>query len=507
MKHLGAATEKHWSLLVFIIAVPLYLINIDYGDLWNDEAFTKQLITFSLPDMIRLVAGDFHPPLYFLGLKAFVAVAGSNAVTLRVFSVIGVLATLLLICTMGKRVLGRNAALLFCLMIMTVPMVATYSHTARMYTWAAFAVTGVFLSSCALIRAPSNRDLLWLGFFTLLGAYLHYYCILAAFSANAYVFLGLVVKKNRLWRRHLIVSAVVLSLYLPWLLTLFQQAARVKADFYVPEVSALWVALCYLVPFWHNFYPATVSIPLTLMHAAITVASVIIIVRRKESESKPALFVSLVIFNGTIVLAMVISLLIRPILLYRYIATVMTMVAVPPALFFVELRKRTVRRVLFAALLGVGIYASFDAGKDSIGAYQAAATFLKQHHPNIKKVVHIVEVTASTFTEYNAMGPWEQLWLDNENTASYTNMKVFRGLKTVRSLQEVLEKDERFCLVDFPAVELNRKNFDLVMRQSQKIGVDTISDDKVAAPAYRPKILLYQLQYKGEQGAGKDPKD
>ena len=129
MKRLATLAEKYWHLLVFVIAIPLYVVNTNYGDLWNDEAFTKQLITYSFADMLRLLAGDFHPPLYFLGLKAFAAVAGSTATTLRLFSVVGVLATLLLICTMGKRVLGRNGALLFCLMIMTVPMVATWAHT------------------------------------------------------------------------------------------------------------------------------------------------------------------------------------------------------------------------------------------------------------------------------------------------------------------------------------------------------------------------------------------
>jgi uncharacterized membrane protein len=124
MKLLAARSERYWSALVFAIAIPLHLININYGDLWNDEAFTKHLIAFSLPDRIGHVAGDFHPPFCFLGLKAFAAVAGSTATTLRLFSVVGVLATLLLVCTMGRRVLGRNGALLFCLMIMTVPMVA-----------------------------------------------------------------------------------------------------------------------------------------------------------------------------------------------------------------------------------------------------------------------------------------------------------------------------------------------------------------------------------------------
>jgi hypothetical protein len=497
-----AVLEKYWYLPVFIIALPLYLINVGYGDLWNDEVFSKHLTTFSLPGMMDILAGDFHPPLYFVALKVFAAIAGSSAIAMRSFSVIAVFATLLLVCTMGKRVLGKSAAVFFCLIILTIPMVATYAHTVRMYTWAAFSVTGLFLCSCAMIRAPSNRDLLWLGLFTLLGAYLHYFCILAAFCANTCVLTHLVVNRNGLWRRHLVVAAGALVLYTPWLLTLLHQIGRVRADFFLPKPSALFVGLCYLLPFSHDYYPVAVSVPLALIFAALTIASAVAIFSSKQSASKPALLVSLVIFNGTIALAIAISLLVRPILLYRYAATIMTMLAVPPALYFAELRSRIVKASLFAVTFGLGIYASFDAGKNSLGAYQAAMTQVKRDHPDINKMIHILELTASPFVEYNYLGPWEQFWLANQDTVSYTNMKTFRDLKTVQSLQAAFREGERFILADLPTVPLNRKNFELVMKQCQTISVDTISDERVAIPAYRLKILLYQLQYRGEHGVG-----
>jgi hypothetical protein len=498
MRLLNHLYEKYWSVLVFAIATPLYLFHIDYGDLWNDEAFTKQVITFPLSDMVGLLAGDFHPPLYFIALKAVTALVGSTASTLRLFSVLGVLATLVLVCTMGKRVLGRDGAFLCCLMIMSIPMMATYAHTARMYTWAAFSVTGMFLTASALSKAPSRRDLLWLGGFTLLGAYVHYYCLLAACCGHGYVLTRLVVTKNRLWRRHLLILAALVVLYLPWLATLLHQVARVKADFYIPPLTVRWVSLSYLMPFFHNYYPMRTSWPLALAHMTILVASVVLIFRRKESTNQPALLLSLVLFHGTILLAIAISLLVRPILLYRYSATIVTMLAVPPALFFVELRQRLVKGVLLAVFVGTGIYSSIDAGKDSLGAYQAALRFLKQVHPDVRKIVHISELTGSTFAEYNDLGPWEQFWLETESTVQYTNMKAFRGLRPVRSLKDAVQSGERFCLADFPAVPLNRKNLDLIMRQSRKLGVDTVADDKVAVPTRRPKLALYYLQYLGE---------
>ena len=53
-------------------------------------------------------------------------------------------------------------------------------------------------------------------------------------------------------------------------------------------------------------------------------------------------------------------------------------------------------------------------------------------------------------------------------------------------------------------MKLNRKNLDLIMQQCRKMSVDTIRDEKVA---HAPRLVLYQLRYKGNPGAEEHPKD
>ncbi|MGD0517558.1 MAG: glycosyltransferase family 39 protein, partial [Thermoguttaceae bacterium] len=114
------------------------MFNINYSDIWVDESFTKALIRHPVGQVLKFLADDFHPPLYFLGLKLFTSVAGLNDFSIRLFSVLGTLGTLTIGYTIGRRVFGKKGALCFCLLLLALPMLTIYSRIARMYTWAAF---------------------------------------------------------------------------------------------------------------------------------------------------------------------------------------------------------------------------------------------------------------------------------------------------------------------------------------------------------------------------------
>jgi predicted membrane-bound mannosyltransferase len=91
---LNHVNKNIWFLIIFLAAVLLYLFNIKFSDLWIDEAFTKAVVKRSFGEMTGLIKNDFHPPLYFYGLKVFVSLFSVSDFTLRLFSVLGVLATL-----------------------------------------------------------------------------------------------------------------------------------------------------------------------------------------------------------------------------------------------------------------------------------------------------------------------------------------------------------------------------------------------------------------------------
>ncbi|MEZ4999111.1 MAG: glycosyltransferase family 39 protein, partial [Bacteroidales bacterium] len=127
--------------LIFIVSTVFYSYKIGFSDLWSDETYTKSMLSGSPGDFYAMFRNDLHPPLYYIGLRIFTGLAGQSATAMRAFSVVGVLATLLLGYFAGQRIFGKRGGLLFCLLLASVPMLAVYSHQARMYTWAAFSVT------------------------------------------------------------------------------------------------------------------------------------------------------------------------------------------------------------------------------------------------------------------------------------------------------------------------------------------------------------------------------
>jgi len=50
---------------IFIAGMVLLFIGITNNTIWYDEAFTGSLVRHSFVDIVRISAGDNHPPLYF----------------------------------------------------------------------------------------------------------------------------------------------------------------------------------------------------------------------------------------------------------------------------------------------------------------------------------------------------------------------------------------------------------------------------------------------------------
>lgn len=470
------------------------MFNINFSEIWIDEAFTKALVRHPFSEFFRLVADDFHPPLYFVGLKLFTSVVGLNDFTIRLFSVIGALSAIIIGYTVGQRVFGKSGALCYCLLLLALPTLACYSHNARMYTWAAFTITAVFLYSCLFIKTNQKSDSILLGIFSLMAAYTHYYCLIAAFCANIFVLLYLFFSKNKSWRSVLVMGIAVFVLFLPWFSILLSQTHAAQKDFWITAVSPSTLLSCYLVPFGHEYRLSNLSYLMAAIVYGLTFISIYKIFITRKDDNRLALGLSLVIFHCTVLTVVIISFVLRPLLYCRYIMCVATMLMVPPALYFMGGGYKWLKAILLGSLLCCGIYISIAASYFSFGPYKQSLDDLHKARPDVKKIVHVTELTAGPFYEYGKDGPWTQYCLKNENAVWYSNMVVFDGFQAIKTLDEALEKDEIFCMVKFPDAGMNEKNFDLILSQCQTLAVDTVADNK---PYSKVQCLLYILKYRG----------
>ena len=287
-------------LLIFVLSVIFYTFNIGFSDLWSDEVYTKAMVDGSFSDLYANFRNDLHPPLYYLALRLFTYVFGLSAISLRLFSVIGVLSTLLLGYFAGQRIFGKQGAIYFCLMLLSVPMLASYSHEARMYTWAAFSVTGVFIYSCLFMKTGKNRDLAFLFIFTVAAMYIHYYSMVAAFVANAFVFIYMLRTKNKKWLSHLVSLLLAALLFLPWLFMFIVQINKVQHAFWAPEINFSTMLSCFTTPFTEQYWTTGYSIALIILIYCLIVFTIVKSFSKSFSEYRITLWLSLSVFMGTL---------------------------------------------------------------------------------------------------------------------------------------------------------------------------------------------------------------
>jgi uncharacterized membrane protein len=478
--------------LIFVLSIGFYLTNIGLSDLWSDETYTKSMLYGPLSDLYAKFKTDLHPPLYYLGLRLYTGIFGLSTVSLRIFSVVGVLATLLLGYFAGQRIFGKPGALYFCLILVSVPMVAVYSHQARMYSWAAFSITGVFIYSLLFLRTGTTRYLILLLVFTVAAMYTHYYSLIAAFSANLFVLLYLVHTKNRKWINHLIVLLLAAILFLPWLSMFIVQVKRVQSAFWAPEVSLPTIISCFAIPFTEQFWTTPFSKSLTILMYAMIVCTIILSFRKSFSEYRLALWLSLFIFIGTLTIAMIISLFSQPILYSRYVAVIVTMLIIPVTILLTVIKIKWLKIILIPIILFLGILISFSAFTFSYGPYKQTIDYITDTYPEIVKILHITEITAGPMVEYNGNSRLSHYWLK----AEMSNVDAFIEIKQYQKPGEFLNSGENFCAVQFHNNPLNQKNLDLVLSESELIKKDTVFDAKFQYGIY---IQLYLLKYKGSQ--------
>ncbi len=476
---------------IFVFATVFYLLRLGFSDLWSDEVYTKSMLDGSLPDFFASFKNDLHPPLYYLGLRFFTDLFGLNAVTLRLFSVAGVLASILLGYFAGQRIFGKQGALYFCLLLISIPMLAAYSHQARMYTWAAFSVTGVFIYSYLIMATRKNRDLVLLFVFTVIAMYIHYYSMAAAFVANVFVSLYFLLTKNKKWLPHLSSLLVAAILFLPWIFMFIVQIKKVQHAFWAPEVSFKGIFSCFTIPFTEQYWTSNYSISLTVLMYSLIVVTLFMSFTKSFSKHRLVLWLSVSVFLGTLFVVTIISLISQSILSTRYVMAIVTMLVVPPTILIISLKIKWLRMILLSVILVLGVKVSISNFSFSYGPYKQTIDYISARYPEIRKILHITEVTAGPLVEYSGNSGFSHYWLK----AEMSNVDAFTEVHQYNKPEEFLQPGEEFCAVRFHNLELNKQNLDLVLSESELIKTDTVTDSKFKNGII---IQLYLLKYKGK---------
>lgn len=301
-----------WLTLAAIVALGVILRchGIATRSLWFDEAFCWRVAQLPVAEVVARSARDNHPPLYFLALKAWMAVFGESSAALRALSVlsgaVAIVGAYLMVRSgvtleRGARLSGERArrcgsssvqsgaeqpswhseftALLAAAIVALNVFQVRWGWEARMY---ALGTALAALSSWAMFRAlgdPRNPGRTWFlyGALALAFAYTHVYGLFSIAAQGVFIVGYLVFLAVRAPTRDVSFSATkcrgyyaairrcfaarkarmatvtflgIAAGFAPWLPTLGAQRSQVQADFWTGPVSGWDVPnVCYQMLF------------------------------------------------------------------------------------------------------------------------------------------------------------------------------------------------------------------------------------------------------------------
>jgi len=231
----GAARCVGLCLLACLAGFGLRIARLDAQPIWWDEAISLHLATSSVPSIIADRAANIHPPLYFLLLKGWVAVAGTSAFSARFFSVW--FGTLLIpaVYAFGRRFANNATGVAASMLTAGSAAYIVYSQESRAYAilpLVYIALLGlVEVVSAARKGATSSGGYgrwLMLAGIQVVGLHLHYTFAIAVAYVNAILFTRL-RHRRPLMSRWVGSLALVIVLCLPWTLTVLAQPGGLRA--------------------------------------------------------------------------------------------------------------------------------------------------------------------------------------------------------------------------------------------------------------------------------------
>ena len=179
-----------------------------------DEGWTVAHGTLPWPEVIRIAALEWHPPLFYLLYKLWQSLVGVNILAVRYLAVLaGALTVPLTYVAAMAWASDRRVAATAALCNAALPLLVYYGQVNRMYAWTP---VGVLLATWALLRATKKAT--WTrgvgaGFATAVALYLLYYTVWPLLALYLYVLLT----RPRAWRTILLAAGTALLLFAPWL--------------------------------------------------------------------------------------------------------------------------------------------------------------------------------------------------------------------------------------------------------------------------------------------------
>lgn len=284
--------------LIIFAAFALRVSCLYCQSLWLDEAASAYRTTLPLPALFQDAARNLQAPGYFLLLRAWVALAGMSAFSLRYFSVLtGILLAPVAYWFAGRYLHHRRAALLSAALVALNPAHIYYSQETRMY--AVLPVLYLLILGLArqLWRRPRPVHWIALAILEVFAAYLHLFSTFMLVAAN--LLLAWAYVRRRPTRQFLgpwlSSQLLVFVAILPWLWFTWRNGGSLPANLDATAAGAASFSVQnYLGQLWPFLWTGLTGLrPVftywSLLLAAVLVLGLALTYRRTPSSTRRAL--------------------------------------------------------------------------------------------------------------------------------------------------------------------------------------------------------------------------
>lgn len=426
------ANKKDIVIFIIIIFTLIVNLSVSFNDsVWQDEAYTMNILRNDFVGIVKTTADDVHPPLYYFIAKIFTMCFGYSVPTVKLASIVPVILIMIFVWIKTKKLFPEKYAtitIVFCLLIGFIPAAFVQNVELRMYTWAMFFVTCSGMFAYELYLDPKDKKILALFVLTgILSAYTHYYAALTECFIYLFLIINLIAKYKTL-KESLIIINLTIALYLPWLPIFINQFIVVRDYWWLNVFN--WNSIVNIIKYPFNGMFVNTFLIITV---AIFIEMLVYLFKNKKDKEVWLALLCVLSFVLMVVTGCMVSLLLRPVFTSRYSYTAIGLLFLGLSIAVTKINYgKALRNILIGVII---LNFPFSFNSNYLREYKTGTEEFKAFAENIREDISITTESNDIYHTLPYYLPNNELkWkYINENTRGY----VFAD-ETIEEMSELI---------------------------------------------------------------------